>query len=825
LPTRPRVRPKRGWQVRSAGERERSAIRSCRQGRESCLRVELQAVSRAIYLPNPAQQAKCQFIIDCRVNRTPRRALTRLGCWRCRGEISRAGLRDKNSPLGGRCAGHNHVATSADGEFQIAEGYERTSVHLDALRAAADANRDALGFFAASVYDEFAHDGSLYVLERCAAGNAYYAGHLLFSCAYPRAHVLQMFVLPEHRRSGHATKLLSFLKESLTKLSFISIYARVAEDLQDANRFWEQQKFYVQRDVQGGVTKNRRILIRSHELPSPQLFPLSGIDSENPLGLAVPSSADIPLFLLDLNVLFDVMPRRLRHTEATSLFQAERMNGCRLAISNEIKHELERTAESGRTDPMAAYIGTFPSFPLSDGVESQTLLSDLAELVFPRTTLTEADKSDLRHLATAIERDLVGFITSDGRILTAATAIRQRYKVQVVSPAAFQGGAASTNEDMAFEVAPDATLELGFPTVGDEFSVRTFLSSIGLSGSAIGAVWCPPEIPGQAASRIAIWKNDAVLGYLTWTPTPGSDASIARAAVNESELQAVDASRILLMHLLEQSIPTGPTQVVLELPARQSVLRELAFSLGFRGRAGDSRLIKWFVGKVFVRDRWNSLRQELVGKGGPKLPDTMPSFRNFDQQIPILTSHGNQTHVSLDTAETLLSPALLCLPGRPAVIAPIQRRFSEALLGHSLQRTLLPRSSASTYLNRHYLASPRALKHFKRGTLMFFYESERQNGRGELVALARVTQSYVKSRSSLGSDLSQSVLTESSLSDIGTLDEKTVVAFDNIFHLPNGIPRSTLLRLGCGRPNDLITAHPINDTQLQAILGEAFGHG
>jgi hypothetical protein len=46
---------------------------------------------------------------------------------------------------------------------------------------------------------------------------------------------------------------------------------------------------------------------------------------------------------------------------------------------------------------------------------------------------------------------------------------------------------------------------------------------------------------------------------------------------------------------------------------------------------------------------------------------------------------------------------------------------------------------------------------------------------------------------------------------------------------PNGAelagPLERLQLLGCGRPNDLITTRPINDTQLQAILAEAFRRG
>ncbi len=705
--------------------------------------------------------------------------------------------------------------------FEIVEGHERTAAYLDPLRNAADANRDALGFFAKSVYEEFSRSGSLYILCKKSSDRLTYAGHLLFSCRFPRAHVLQVFVLSESRRHGGARDLLRHLKNSLTQQGFVSIYARVAEDLVDANAFWERQQFYVQRVEQGGASRNRRILVRSHELPSPQLFPASGISSANPLGLSIPVSSEIPLFLLDLNVLFDVMPRRLRHDDATALFQAERVNACRLAISDEIRDELKRTAQGGRTDPMEAYISIFPSFPLADGADSDALLSELAALVFPGRVLGQSAKSDLRHLATAIQHDLAGFITSDDAILGASSPIHARYGLQVISPGAFRMDVSPSGASSSFDVSSDFTLRLTAVMTDEEQVVRTLLSKAGLSGSAIAAVWCPAE--AQASSRVAVWNSSTALGYLTWmNRLPASEVAIARIMVDETNPQAVAAGRILLIHLLEQLAVSGPQHVALELPTHQNLLRELAFGFGFRGGSSQAQLTKLVLGKVFTRTTWDAHRKVLSTQGGPRLPDTIPDYRSISQQIAVFTPDGNQAHVNLELLETLLSPALFCLPGRPAIITPIQHRFSEALLGHSRQASLLPRGSASTYLDRHYLASPRTLGHFKRGALILFYESTRQSGGGEVVALARVRQAYLKSSDELTPDLQQSVLTESNLGDIGKSDAKTVAVFDNIFHLPKCVPLSSLQRIGCGRPNDLITTHPITDTQLQEILREAY---
>jgi hypothetical protein len=188
-----------------------------------------------------------------------------------------------------------------------------------------------------------------------------------------------------------------------------------------------------------------------------------------------------------------------------------------------------------------------------------------------------------------------------------------------------------------------------------------------------------------------------------------------------------------------------------------------------------------------------------------------------------LTPDGNQTHVTLDSLESLLSPALFCLPGRPAVITPIQRNFSEHLLGHSKQKSLLPMKSAALFQERHYLSAQQTLQHFKRGTLILFYESLRKQGRCEIVAIARVRQAFLKSFEIIDdASFTQSVITAASLTNIGKSKMKTVTVFDNIYPLPNPVPLKTLQRIGCGRPNDLITTHPISDAQLQKILQEAF---
>ena len=56
---------------------------------------------------------------------------------------------------------------------------------------------------------------------------------------------------------------------------------------------------------------------------------------------------------------------------------------------------------------------------------------------------------------------------------------------------------------------------------------------------------------------------------------------------------------------------------------------------------------------------------------------------------------------------------------------------------------------------------------------------------------------------------------------IGTSKAKTVTAFDNLIVLPKPVPLSSLKRIGCGEPHQLITTRPITAEQLSKILSEA----
>ncbi len=584
---------------------------------------------------------------------------------------------------------------------------------------------------------------------------------------------------------------------------------RVAEDLTDAIAFWSAQNFYQQRVVPGSAARKRRIAVRVFELESPQLFPSSGLSTagQDPLGLQAQVTGEPPLYLIDLNVLFDLQPRRLRHATAINLFRACNEGTCRLGISCEIRNELRRhQPEQGRTDPMIELITTLPEFvPDLTDKEICTLISDLASIVFPAQfrngQLSINDKSDLKHLATAINQKLSGFITNEVVMLQAANALQQTYGIQVISPEAFERQDQQYGEGVSVHTVSESRLTTRTMESNDADQVRHLLSQCGLSNSSIAHSWLAPDGLRRATHQVVVHCDENCVGYITWPMITEGAKYSAHAAIDETHTEATNVARELLRHIIQHMGGHSPCILSLMLPTHQSHLREVAFSLGFRAAHDHSPLIKVIAGCVLTSSTWKAYRSEIARVCGLKLPEAPPRFVGASQTIELYSPDGNRRYLPLDLLETLLSPVLLCLANRPAVISPIERRFAEPLLGHSRQASLLPAHSASLYAARHYLCDPRSLKHLQRGALMLFYESSKGGGQQAIVAVARIVESYLRRRDALRlPDLQSSVLRPETLDQIGQADIKAVSVIDNIFPLKKPVTLAELQLLDVETP-------------------------
>lgn len=705
---------------------------------------------------------------------------------------------------------------------------DRVKVHLPAVVSAADGDRMALGFFADSVYADFCRKEQLLVLIDASSEEEVYAGHLLFDVKFPKAQVLQVHVAPGFRGNRHGATLLNALKRHLTELGFISISARVAEDLVEANRFWKSQGFYTQRVAQGGKTRNRTIVVRAHELESLQLFAASGISAADPLGLDFGERRTRPLYLLDLNVLFDMGPRRQRHPFARDVFRAERMQICALAISSEIEVELERTARDAKTDPMLAFAGMLPRFPVPDDDALERLLPRLGEIVFPERsrdgTLRPNDLSDLKHLATAIQNGLPGLITNDATVLAGAPLLQKEYGLDVLSPTLFQAPLDDHEIPVVHAAESDDSIVIERAQRQDAQAIQDLLTSLGVALADQAAQWVVTDDKSSACVRLVTRSAGLLVGYMAWPVSLNRSDVRAHVAIRE-DLPGAESAAQAFLYRLHESVPIGGVaNLHLSCPSRQVVLREVAASFGYTASPrAPTELMKISLKQHLRPSTWQAARQSLLSATSMQLPENPPQYRHVDQELPVIRPDGQRTHVPIFQLEALLTPALLCLPGREGVMVPIQRRFEEALIAQSPQASWLPMNKAQLRPQRLYVSGPNTLKAFRRGDLMFFYESSKDRGVRSVIAVGRVLRAFHRGQGDMDvGDLSGSVLTEDQLSEIGTSATKTITAFDNVLRLPRPVGLDALKVLGCGAAQQLLTTQRLSSMQVQGILEKGF---
>lgn len=710
-------------------------------------------------------------------------------------------------------------------EIRLFNEYKDVEGYVEVVRQASDQNRNSLGFLPATVFSDYARRGKLWV---AATASGQYLGHLLFDRKFPKATIVQMYCAEQSRRAGVATRLLTALKNRLTEDGYLSIKAGVAEDLANSNEFWERQKFYVQARKAGGVTTGRTILVRVHELDTPQLFArsalaVSGADS---LGLSSVASAVPPLYLVDLNIIFDVVKRRPQHDAAARLFRAAHSGECRLSISDEMQRELFRESTSPSTDPMLCLIDALPNVKLPVSAVVDTLLEGISKIAFPEkiypTQLSKNDLSDVRHIATAVSCGLAGFITRDSRLLRAANAVESKYGVQIVAPTDFGLTELVAESSLDLDIDSGKRVVLAPYVEADHECVRELLIQHAVAADEIISSWMPRGVNDHSVTRLVAKVDGSVAGYILWSRfEPGTKCVRIRAIVNEQFDEAGNIGALILGAAKENSARSGVSLLNLNIPNRQSNLKEVAYQLGFRATEHPGCMAKITVGSLIRASAWATFRSNLQEVGGVVLPELAPDWISHRQQILLGGSDGERRYMRLDALETLLSPVLLGLSGRPAVLVPIQPQYAEPLLGHSRQMSLAPRMRLEVASGRMYLADPKCLGRYTKGGLLLFYESG-SAGAKSIVAIARVVDTYLINGDDVSEEsLAGSVLGVRGLAGIGSAKNKSACVFDNLVVLDKPVSLGHLRKIGI-KDASLVTALKVRDEQLESILNEGF---
>lgn len=717
-------------------------------------------------------------------------------------------------------------------DLRILSEYRDVRPYLVELRKQADSDRGALGFLPPKAYEEAALQGKLLVAERHDKTGQSYAGHLFFGGVFPYARVFQLFVTKRARKRGIAAELVAELKRRLKLEGFVSVTAKVASDLEVANTFWERAGFVVARTQRGGKTRNRTINLRVLELSVPGLLSLMQ-------PLPGPTAADLQLppnyslraspYVIDLNVMFDVVRRRARQSEARILINAAFAGIVRLAVTEEFITELQRSSIDPRNDPILELATCLQILKSLDAAQVDDVSSRLAPVIFPerarKNALSVQDISDLHHIAIAISHRAGGFVTSEKAVLRARNELRSQFGIDVLSLRELSGivDVASTPAipSRAARIARQITRIEELAT-SESLEIQELLESwnIDLERARTLAVIARPD---PSLRRVVARVGRQVAAYACWpavrSPRQAVDLILC-ANENHSEIEsaidhlfciaAADVSRV------------EPAFIRLHTGRGQTSVRRIAAEHGFRpptGTAGDD-LHKIAVGNPVVSDAWSEVRANLQRVADISLPKVMPALPNGDH-IPVAVGSDKSLSVSLIDLESLLAPVLFLFQNRNGALIPIRRSFVEELFGATKQLSLIDAPQAVLLRERAYYGHPRMLKVVTPGMPILFYESSQNGGRSCVFAIARATRTDLLIKQAAKDEgMRRGVLDMTQLKMMTKAEATAVVLFDNIMLLRRPVPYSFLRQNNCVSGANLVTTQSVSSDQLRTIVRE-----
>jgi ribosomal protein S18 acetylase RimI-like enzyme len=715
----------------------------------------------------------------------------------------------------------------SDPQIRILSGVRDVEPYVESARAAADEEPSALGFLPYAAYSEAAELERLLIAVVEKDGTRSYAGHLLFGFVFPCARIFQTYVRPDFRFHGVGRKLVEALISRAEKSHFLSIKASVADDL-EANKFWELMNFELVRTRQGKA--ERRINVRVRELATPNLLDFMRAPSKSdPADLRFLDrlSGPAPIYAIDLNVLFDVTKQRPRAKEAGQVIRAGFSNLVRLSVTEEFIHELERTSVPLPSDPILELAANLPVLLAPPAAQIQRITSALGPIIFhdkwQLNILSEQDRSDLIHLATAIHHKVAGFITSEKAILRARSQLLTNFSLDVVGVTEFAGMVepAEAGEPSALQVTSGgATISTREIEQREDPAVELLLRTIQVPHQL--AVDVLHAEPGTAKRRTLVLCDQQPVALGCWEVPSVVRPQVQADLFADEDHGAVEASvDFLLDSICRESMLRTPALIHLRMPPGQIAAVRIALTHGFRPkmeayhRSGFQKLA---IGRAIEPATWSDVATQVKRISGLGLPETMPNYGNTRQIIEIASPTDGTISIPLISLETLFSPVLFLLPGRHGAIVPIRRRFVGDLLGGNPQLSFLRPPEARLLHERVYFSSPKNESVLADGTPILFYESGREGGRACIIAAARVLRTERIAKNAIMPKHSRrGVLGTGNLQRLTRTPTLAATTFDNLFLFPHPVPLERLRQIGCF---NFITARQVQSEKLIQIVRE-----
>lgn len=714
--------------------------------------------------------------------------------------------------------------------------------YVDRVIDLADANKKALGFLQKAIFREQANQGRLWIAVSRDTDEC--VGYLLFGRRYPTLRVFQLYVQKSHRKLGAGKQLLTSLVTWGEKYNYLNVFARVAADL-PSNRFWERVGFSLVRQELGGKSAGRMINIRVRELDTPSLLDMMSCKAPGPkigiqhIRLDHRPIVGVQTYVLDLNIFFDIIKKRVHRAEAVRLINAGLDQQARLIVTPEFARELERNSPQDKQDPVLEFARTLPVLPEIPTAEIDSLLCELEPLIFPAGTHGRhqvQSVSDLIHLAYCIHHRITGFITREKAMLAASEQLLETYLLEVLSPA-----------DLIQPSMPDSrargplhahlgreSVSVAPATEAERGEVERFLVTRGVPQRDLATIWHPGAI-SSPRRRVTARVGADLIAVASWDgPSSFSRPTMLHLYVDETSYGEETVIDHVLEVVLRDTQALAMRIVILDAPIDQTKTRTTAAKRGFlRSFPGGlhstaGHLSKLTFNGLISSNNWGVFRNEVEKATRLRLPMRIPTFEEFKHTGIIIRNHSDTfiCNLSLFDFETLVSPGIVLCPGRAALIVPIKLQFAKGLFSYvQAQGELFPAPEALLHVEKAYFKSTRGASQFSLGTLVLFYLSGSGGGTKEVIGCARVTYSDVLSLDEIELTLErQGVLSRSELEEIANSNGKVhAFTFDNFNAFLTRIPFTFLKNRAMISGANLITAEQLSAKNCAQVCEYGYG--
>lgn len=728
-------------------------------------------------------------------------------------------------------------------DIQILKESSQVAPYLDRIVALADTNKKSLGFLTKDTFREQSDRGRLWIAVSRNSGE--FMGYLLFGGRYPALKIFQVYVQKPHRKLGVGQKLITALTTWGEKTNYLTVSARVAADL-PANWFWERAGFSLVRQESGGKSAGRMINIRVRALDTPSLLDMMACNSVVPkvgiqhIRLDPRPIIGIQTYVLDLNIFFDIVKRRIHKAEATRLISAGLNQEAKVFVTPEFVKELERNSELNKPDPVLEFARALPVLPQIPQAKIDTLLPEIEPLIFPNGVShgrkSVQSLSDLTHIAYCIHHRVTGFITREKAMLAASEQLQKTYSLEVLSPSDLIQTTTLPSRMRVPLLAHlgSQSVSIGPAAEGERGEAERFLVSRGVTQEDLTAIWHPGSI-SSPRRRVTARIGGDLIAVASWDgPNSLSRPTVLHLYVEETSPWAETVIDHVLESVLRDTPPSSMRVIVLDAAIEQSKTITTAVKRGFLksfsgGPRSPSELLnKLTYSGLITADNWSTFCREVEKVTGLRLPVRMPTLEEFNHTGIVIKNQSDLSifNLRLFDFETLVSPGVVLCTGRAALVTPIQMKFAKGLFVYvQAQGELFPAPEALLRVEKAYFRSTRKASLFNPGSLILFYLSGSGGGTKEVIGCARITYSKILSINELELKLErQGVLSRCELEGIANREGKLhAFTFDNFNLFSMRIPFEFLKRGAMISSANLVTVEQLSSKHCAQILEYGFG--